>query len=533
MSDTARRASARLTFQGVDITDDIKRYFKSLTYTDNEADETDDLQIVLQDRDGPWVQKWIEDMLNAAATKEEAAETAAEESTEYIPKVGDIVQFLGGPHYRSANAATAPNSPKAGPAKITQIYQLGKSKHPIHVIHTDKQSSVYGWVDLDRIASSSGASTASSSSSSSQSIPSTCRYGNKNSTVKYMQECLLSLGYSLPKNGADGSFGPETLAAVKAFQKDHSLTVDGICGPKTWAEILKAEETASATAEVSKFNIKASIIRENWNAPGEEVLGCGTFELDSIQVNGPPAQLTIKATSLPFSAPIRQTKKSKTWEAYYLDGIVAELAKTNGMSFMFLPAKNPYYERVEQFEMADIVFLSKLCQDAGYSLKCTNNSLVVFDQVEYEAKATVKTFTFGDGSYERYTLSSSTADTQYSSCRVSYVDPSTGRSIAAVAKVADYKEDAKTNQQLEITAKVSSIAEAQTLAEKHLRLHNKYEKTAKLTIPGNTYMAAGITVELKGFGAWSGKYIIRQAVHKISASGYTTDITLRRVLGGY
>ena len=54
-----------------------------------------------------------------------------------------------------------------------------------------------------------------------------------------MQELLLKAGYKLPKYGADGSFGNETLTAVKAFQKDHKLTVDGIVGPKTWAELLK------------------------------------------------------------------------------------------------------------------------------------------------------------------------------------------------------------------------------------------------------------------------------------------------------
>jgi GH25 family lysozyme M1 (1,4-beta-N-acetylmuramidase) len=35
----------------------------------------------------------------------------------------------------------------------------------------------------------------------------------------------------------DGNFGPETLAAVKAFQTEHRLTVDGIVGPQTWAAL--------------------------------------------------------------------------------------------------------------------------------------------------------------------------------------------------------------------------------------------------------------------------------------------------------
>jgi hypothetical protein len=59
-------------------------------------------------------------------------------------EVNDIVQFLGGNVYSNANAASATTTAKAGPAKLTRTYN---GKHPYHLVHTDKQSSVYGWVD--------------------------------------------------------------------------------------------------------------------------------------------------------------------------------------------------------------------------------------------------------------------------------------------------------------------------------------------------------------------------------------------------
>jgi hypothetical protein len=36
----------------------------------------------------------------------------------------------------------------------------------------------------------------------------------------------------------DGKYGAKTLAAVKAYQKQQGLEVDGVCGPKTWHSIL-------------------------------------------------------------------------------------------------------------------------------------------------------------------------------------------------------------------------------------------------------------------------------------------------------
>lgn len=68
-------------------------------------------------------------------------------SGSWTPKVGDIVNFTGNRHYQSANATTGPSC-KAGKAKITQIYQVGKSKHPYHLVAvTGGGSNVYGWVD--------------------------------------------------------------------------------------------------------------------------------------------------------------------------------------------------------------------------------------------------------------------------------------------------------------------------------------------------------------------------------------------------
>ena len=61
----------------------------------------------------------------------------------------------------------------------------------------------------------------------------TLRKGDKGDAVKDLQKKLLALGYPLPKYGADGDFGKETEAAVKAFQQDNGLTADGVAGKKT------------------------------------------------------------------------------------------------------------------------------------------------------------------------------------------------------------------------------------------------------------------------------------------------------------
>ena len=76
---------------------------------------------------------------------------------------------------------------------------------------------------------------------------------------------------------------------------------------------------------------------------------------------------------------------------------------------------------------------------------------------------------------------------------------------------------------------MDSIAEAEALAQKRLKMQNKYELTASFTLPGNPTLCAGTTVLLDGWGCWDGKYMIKTAKHSVSASGYTTQIDLRKV----
>lgn len=64
------------------------------------------------------------------------------------------------------------------------------------------------------------------------------RKGSKGNTVKAMQTLLIGYGYFCGGYGADGDFGSGTESALRAYQKAKGLSVDGVCGPKTWAKLL-------------------------------------------------------------------------------------------------------------------------------------------------------------------------------------------------------------------------------------------------------------------------------------------------------
>ena len=70
------------------------------------------------------------------------------------------------------------------------------------------------------------------------------RRGSTGTVVTEIQKKLAAQGYY--KAAIDGVYGSRTAAAVRSYQKDHGLTVDGICGPETLASLGIAQKAASS-----------------------------------------------------------------------------------------------------------------------------------------------------------------------------------------------------------------------------------------------------------------------------------------------
>src|SRR3954469_7262332 len=59
--------------------------------------------------------------------------------------------------------------------------------------------------------------------------------GSNGHPIKTLQYLLRARGHSA---AVDGVFGPNTEAAVKAFQASHGVAADGIVGPGTWVGLV-------------------------------------------------------------------------------------------------------------------------------------------------------------------------------------------------------------------------------------------------------------------------------------------------------
>ncbi|MFY0545449.1 phage late control D family protein [Brevibacillus sp. H7] len=275
--------------------------------------------------------------------------------------------------------------------------------------------------------------------------------------------------------------------------------------------------------------IQGVIMRQDWEKHGiTNTLPIGQFEIDEIEVGGPPSVATIKAISVPESSSLRGERKNRAWEKTFLSVIARDIASKAKLKLMFQTSEDPEYDRIEQTDEYDLAFLMRLCNDAGLCLKVTGKQLVIFDEEDLEKKAPVATLRKGDPIIKSYQGRTS-LNGLYKACRVEYYN---ARKKQTIKYTYTPPKPPKTGRVLVINQRVSSQKEAIRLAKKRLRQENKNATVFSITLLGDTRFVAGLTVNLSGFGKFDGKYIITQAAHG-QQSGYETKLELRRCLEGY
>ena len=154
------------------------------------------------------------------------------ESVEY--DIGEVVNFTGSRHYISAYTGTS-KSCKPGEAKIT-AKAIG-CPHPYHVVKVaGGTSTVYGWVNAEDIEKQKAEPEATAEPCE-LALP-TLNNGSKGAPVRALQILLIGNNQSCGISGADSDFGNATEAALKRYQAENGLTVDGVCGINTWSKLL-------------------------------------------------------------------------------------------------------------------------------------------------------------------------------------------------------------------------------------------------------------------------------------------------------
>ena len=105
----------------------FNKYLQSLSYTDNEQDETDDLQLTLDDREGVWLGSWLN------TSEQKAKETPKTSSGDW--KIGDEVTVSGRPQYSSYGDGNPGAALSGYKGKITYLNLKSGVPYPIQDVY--------------------------------------------------------------------------------------------------------------------------------------------------------------------------------------------------------------------------------------------------------------------------------------------------------------------------------------------------------------------------------------------------------------
>lgn len=126
------------------------------------------------------------------------------------------------------------------------LYETASDGYFVHVDTRDKKSFWYGQAQAYRDTFGGVATTTQPSSNNSY-----MKLNDQGDNVKALQKMLISLGYDLGAGKDDGIYGPATVSAVKQFQKDKGLVVDGLAGQATLDALYEATNSNQAKQKIT------------------------------------------------------------------------------------------------------------------------------------------------------------------------------------------------------------------------------------------------------------------------------------------
>jgi uncharacterized protein len=156
----------------------------------------------------------------------------------------------------------------------------------------------------------------------------------------------------------------------------------------------------------------------------QALMACGSFEVDSIDLSGPPDILTIRGLATGNSSPLR-TKQSVAFEDLSVDGIVRKIAGKYGYEVIG-DIKGGKLKRVSQANESDLAFLKRLGESYGYVFSMRGERLVFYSLLELEQAPTITTIDRTDLDGYRF---QDKAQATYVACELTFHDPQSGKVV--------------------------------------------------------------------------------------------------------
>lgn len=273
--------------------------------------------------------------------------------------------------------------------------------------------------------------------------------------------------------------------------------------------------------------VRGDVVSLQMGYEGEPYLDCGDFQVDELELKGPPDTFHLKCISAGITPSLR-TPRSAAYENATLMQVAQTVATRNGLTVTGAPSDvNVSWNRITQNHETDLAFLRRLALAHNYDFTVRGGQLIFYARQALEQASPVaiveriqtKTFEF-------------LIKTQavYDSSQVVYLNPQAKKLIAATSTPGGSTPSSPTGDTLMIPTRVENPQQAQLKANGALHDANMMETTGRLELEGTPLLVAGINITIQGFKAFDGIYHITASKHRLErSSGYSTEIEVRQL----
>lgn len=254
---------------------------------------------------------------------------------------------------------------------------------------------------------------------------------------------------------------------------------------------------------------------------GEASFTCGDFEIEEIELAGPPDTMHIRALASGIKE-AQRTRRSQAYEGQTLRDIAQAVATRHGYSLVGEIA-DVRLKRITQHQEGDLGFLKRIAGNYGYVFTVKGQKLVFSKYSKLRTASPVLTL-HRVGDVTSYSLRDKSLKA-FKDCECAYDDPKTKQCMTHKARA----KGVASGDTCKITRRCENAEQAKLQSEAELEKQNdgKYEGT--ITTEGNTRLLAGNTVALAGFGHFDGTWLIDSSRHSHErGTGYATEITIKR-----
>jgi len=256
---------------------------------------------------------------------------------------------------------------------------------------------------------------------------------------------------------------------------------------------------------------------------GQALQSAGLFEVDEIDISGPPDQVTIRGIATGVMKAFR-TSQGRAYDNTTLSAIAQQVAKRLKLKLVGT-IEAIQITRATQIYESDLAFLGRLAGEYGYAFSIKGETLIFYKRTALRSSAPVLTLKRTD--LERYHIRDKIKDVA-KAAQVSYHDAKTKR--LKQSRVQQGAQLDTSDYEVKINVRAESDAQARVKAAAALDKANEDATQLELTVFGNPLLVAGINFMLADMGKLSGSYHVDMSRHISNRdSGYSTELEAKRV----